>query len=114
MTGYKEKQFIKIEPIEAFQDNYIWLIHNDQNCIVIDPGDANPVIEVLNTTSPTDTPSAPMAVPRNTVPSSSTSRADLVKITSKQQKTGVKCCCFTTRFDPEIVYSVLPRQTCLF
>jgi len=47
MTGYKEKQFIKIEPIEAFQDNYIWLIHNDQNCIVIDPGDANPVIEVL-------------------------------------------------------------------
>ncbi len=47
MTGYKEKQLIQIEPIEAFQDNYIWLIHNDQNCIVVDPGDANPVIEVL-------------------------------------------------------------------
>ena len=47
MTGYKEKQFIKIEPIEAFQDNYIWLIHNEQNCIIVDPGDARPVIEVL-------------------------------------------------------------------
>jgi len=30
MTGYKENQLIHIDPIEAFQDNYIWLIHNDQ------------------------------------------------------------------------------------
>ena len=47
MTGYKEKQLIKIEPIKAFQDNYIWLIHNDKNGIVVDPGDAYPVIEAL-------------------------------------------------------------------
>ena len=47
MTGYKENQLIHIEPIEAFQDNYIWLIHNDKNSIVVDPGDANPVIETL-------------------------------------------------------------------
>ena len=47
MTGYKENQLIQIEPIKAFQDNYIWLIHNNKNCIVVDPGDANPVIETL-------------------------------------------------------------------
>ncbi len=40
MTGYKENQLIHIDPIEAFQDNYIWLIHNDQNSIIVDPGDA--------------------------------------------------------------------------
>ena len=47
MTGYKENQLIHIEPIKAFQDNYIWLIHNDKNSIVVDPGDANPVIQTL-------------------------------------------------------------------
>jgi len=35
MTGYKENQLIHIDPIEAFQDNYIWLIHNDQNSIML-------------------------------------------------------------------------------
>ena len=47
MTGYKENQLIHIDPIEAFQDNYIWLIHNDQNSIIVDPGDAGPVISTL-------------------------------------------------------------------
>ena len=47
MTGYKENQLIHIDPIEAFQDNYIWLIHNDQNSIIVDPGDAEPVINAL-------------------------------------------------------------------
>ena len=47
MTGYKDNQLIHIHPVEAFQDNYIWLIHNDQNSIVVDPGDASPLIEVL-------------------------------------------------------------------
>ncbi|MSQ81088.1 MAG: hydroxyacylglutathione hydrolase, partial [Candidatus Methylopumilus sp.] len=47
MTGYKENQLIYIDPIQAFQDNYIWLIHNHQKSIVIDPGDANPVIQTL-------------------------------------------------------------------
>jgi len=48
MTGYKENQLIHIVPIEAFQDNYIWLIHNDQNSIIVDPGDAKPVISALD------------------------------------------------------------------
>ena len=34
-------------PIPAFDDNYIWLLHNGQNAVVIDPGDAVPVIEAL-------------------------------------------------------------------
>ena len=39
---------IKVEPIPAFSDNYIWLVTTNEGSIVIDPGDANPVIEYLN------------------------------------------------------------------
>ncbi len=38
---------LNIIPIPAFDDNYIWLLHNGQNAVVIDPGDAAPVIDVL-------------------------------------------------------------------
>lgn len=38
----------KIIPIPAFQNNYIWTIHNDQYAIVVDPGDAVPVIQYLD------------------------------------------------------------------
>ena len=38
---------LTIMPIPAFDDNYIWLLHNGQNAVVVDPGDANPVIETL-------------------------------------------------------------------
>jgi len=36
-----------ITPIRALQDNYIWLIIQDQHCIIVDPGDAQPVFEVI-------------------------------------------------------------------
>ena len=36
-----------IIPIPAFEDNYIWLLHNNRHAIVIDPGDAAPVIKAL-------------------------------------------------------------------
>ncbi len=36
-----------ITPISAFEDNYIWLIRHQQHAIVVDPGDAQPVIEIL-------------------------------------------------------------------
>ena len=39
---------IKVEPIPAFSDNYIWLVTTNEGSIVIDPGDANPVIEYLS------------------------------------------------------------------
>ncbi len=39
---------LTIKSIPAFNDNYIWLVQNDDNrCAVIDPGDASPVIEDL-------------------------------------------------------------------
>ncbi|NNJ91792.1 MAG: hydroxyacylglutathione hydrolase [Gammaproteobacteria bacterium] len=38
-----------IEPLRAFEDNYIWLITRDDTdaCAVVDPGDEEPVISVL-------------------------------------------------------------------
>jgi len=38
---------IQIIPIPAFKDNYIWLVHNGNVGLVIDPGDAQPVISYL-------------------------------------------------------------------
>jgi hydroxyacylglutathione hydrolase len=38
---------IQIEPIPAFEDNYIWLLHNTRDAVVIDPGDATPVLAAL-------------------------------------------------------------------
>lgn len=42
---------LKITPIPAFEDNYIWLLHNQSHAIVIDPGDALPVIDFLQKNS---------------------------------------------------------------
>lgn len=38
---------LTIIPIPAFKDNYIWLLHNARYAVVVDPGDASPVIAVL-------------------------------------------------------------------
>ncbi|WP_020168249.1 MULTISPECIES: hydroxyacylglutathione hydrolase [Methylotenera] len=38
---------LHIIPIPAFTDNYIWLLHNKNHAVVIDPGDAQPVIDAL-------------------------------------------------------------------
>lgn len=38
---------LEILPIPAFQDNYIWLLHNGKHAVVVDPGDALPVIDTL-------------------------------------------------------------------
>ncbi len=39
---------MKIFPIPAFEDNYIWIVHNEQDAIVVDPGDAVPVCDYLD------------------------------------------------------------------
>jgi hydroxyacylglutathione hydrolase len=39
---------LQIIAIPAFKDNYIWLIHNNTHALVVDPGDALPVISTLN------------------------------------------------------------------
>jgi hydroxyacylglutathione hydrolase len=36
-----------IVPIRAFQDNYIWCLRRGSMAVVVDPGDANPVLEYL-------------------------------------------------------------------
>ncbi|KAA9133125.1 hydroxyacylglutathione hydrolase [Marinihelvus fidelis] len=37
-----------IEPIPAFNDNYIWLLHRGgDHCVIVDPGDHEPVLDVL-------------------------------------------------------------------
>lgn len=38
---------LNIIPIPAFENNYIWLLHNNSDAVVIDPGDATPVIASL-------------------------------------------------------------------
>lgn len=38
---------MRILPIPAFEDNYIWLLHNGNDAIVVDPGDATPVFLTL-------------------------------------------------------------------
>jgi glyoxylase-like metal-dependent hydrolase (beta-lactamase superfamily II) len=39
---------IEVTAVPAFSDNYIWLITAGGNsCAVVDPGDAQPVLEVL-------------------------------------------------------------------
>lgn len=40
---------LKVTPVRAFRDNYIWLIHGEDPRLVaiVDPGDARPVFEAL-------------------------------------------------------------------
>lgn len=38
---------VLIEPIPAFNDNYIWLAHLHGQAFVVDPGDATPVVTAL-------------------------------------------------------------------
>ena len=38
---------INISPIKAFKDNYIWLVLEKNNGVIIDPGDAKPVLKEL-------------------------------------------------------------------
>ena len=40
---------LNIIPIPAFKDNYIWTLHNGQQAVVVDPGDAEPVLAWLDT-----------------------------------------------------------------
>ncbi len=42
-----------VSPIQALKDNYIWLLTeaNNPDCVVVDPGDALPVLQALKTQS---------------------------------------------------------------
>jgi hydroxyacylglutathione hydrolase len=38
---------MQLVPVPAFSDNYIWLLHNGQDALVVDPGDPAPVLATL-------------------------------------------------------------------
>ncbi len=38
---------LKLIPVPAFADNYLWMLHDGQRALVVDPGDAAPVLRVL-------------------------------------------------------------------
>jgi hydroxyacylglutathione hydrolase len=38
---------MKLIALPAFSDNYIWLLHNDHQALVVDPGDSAPVLSWL-------------------------------------------------------------------
>lgn len=42
------KHLVHVSAISAFQDNYIWLLANNKQAVVVDPGQAELVIKVLN------------------------------------------------------------------
>src|SRR4051812_17040734 len=39
---------IEIVPVPAFQDNYIWVMRRGDQAAVVDPGDAQPVLDYLS------------------------------------------------------------------
>src|SRR4051812_45117724 len=37
------RSLMRLIPLPAFHDNYLWLLHDGQRAMVVDPGDAGPV-----------------------------------------------------------------------
>jgi hydroxyacylglutathione hydrolase len=46
---------IKIEIIPILQDNYVWVIHNNRSAILVDPGEAGPILSWLQARNMTAT-----------------------------------------------------------
>ncbi len=38
---------LQVHPVPAFSDNYLWVIHDGRHAALVDPGDAQPVIDYL-------------------------------------------------------------------
>jgi hydroxyacylglutathione hydrolase len=38
---------VHVKAIPAFTDNYVWMMHDGRNAVVVDPGEAEPVIRTL-------------------------------------------------------------------
>ena len=39
---------LTVEPIKAYNDNYIWLITTNEGSLVVDPGESNKIIELID------------------------------------------------------------------
>ena len=42
-----DKNHFEVVPLRAFKDNYIWTLRNARHAAVVDPGDAQPVLDYL-------------------------------------------------------------------
>ena len=38
---------IHVHPVPAFSDNYLWVVHDGHHAAVVDPGDAQPILDYL-------------------------------------------------------------------
>jgi hydroxyacylglutathione hydrolase len=43
----EKNTLLQVWPIPAFDDNYLWCIHDGKSALIVDPGDATPVLEYL-------------------------------------------------------------------
>ena len=39
---------LSVEPLKAYDDNYIWLVSTNEGSIVVDPGESNKIIDLMN------------------------------------------------------------------
>ena len=39
---------LSVEPIKAYSDNYIWLISTNEGSIVVDPGESNKILDLID------------------------------------------------------------------
>ena len=39
---------LSVEPIKAFEDNYIWLVTTNEGSIVVDPGESSKIIKLID------------------------------------------------------------------
>ena len=46
-NSHFQQLMVHVYPIPAFTDNYIWCLHNDTDAVIVDPGDASPVLAYL-------------------------------------------------------------------
>lgn len=42
-----DKNAVEVVPLRAFKDNYIWALRNNRYAAIVDPGDAQPVLDFL-------------------------------------------------------------------
>ncbi|MBC7204491.1 MAG: hydroxyacylglutathione hydrolase [Pusillimonas sp.] len=47
MTTHADSGSTRLIPVPAFSDNYIWLLRKGNHAVVVDPGDAGPILEQL-------------------------------------------------------------------
>ena len=46
--AFYNSRFMELIALPAFEDNYVWLLHDGRSALVVDPGDAAPVVQALD------------------------------------------------------------------